>query len=405
MDPSSGFRRFPWLALAAAIALLLALPSGCGDDTAQCVSSRCPAGNECIDDASGKGPACHQVCTASSECPFNSFCNDGQPKSWCVAVDLPGARSSPPDNGEPPACPRAVRRTTPIAMGPMVSVLRHLPDGRELVLHDLRLHRRHRLPRRLVVRTVNESPNIDEQRHVVRADTRRVPAAHVLRSVQARPRLPRRGRRHAAALRAGHPGRRLLHERVRDRRQLSSRRDLQELAEPLHAGARGELQERRRLPARGRRVVAHCDGSHCTPECAADSDCAGGATCQYRGVVHPPCRCVPRKRRILLPVPVRRGLHEWLLHQRGALLDGALLQREVDARSMRHDDPEPHGLPGAPGERRLVRQRVRDHAGQPVRGFRRVRRVGGSSAGPPGLLDREPLMWARGGRGYAVPAP
>jgi hypothetical protein len=50
-----------------------------------CVSSRCPPGNECIDDGSGKGAACRQACTSSSQCPFNSFCNDGQPKSWCTA--------------------------------------------------------------------------------------------------------------------------------------------------------------------------------------------------------------------------------------------------------------------------------------------------------------------------------
>jgi hypothetical protein len=84
MDPAFRFRRFPWSALAAGLAFIFAQPVGCGDDAAQCVSSRCPKGNECVDDGSGKGAVCHQTCTASSQCPFNSYCNDGQPKSWCV---------------------------------------------------------------------------------------------------------------------------------------------------------------------------------------------------------------------------------------------------------------------------------------------------------------------------------
>ncbi len=83
-------RRLRWVALVAALAAVLGPPAGCSSsDGAACVSSRCPAGNECIDDGSGKGAACHQVCTGASECPFNSYCNDGQPKSWCVASTLP----------------------------------------------------------------------------------------------------------------------------------------------------------------------------------------------------------------------------------------------------------------------------------------------------------------------------
>jgi hypothetical protein len=92
MDPAFIFRRFQGSAVAAALALLLLPPVGCsssGEGPPACVSSRCPAGNECIDDGSGKGLSCHQVCTNSSECPFNTFCNDGQPKSWCVASTYP----------------------------------------------------------------------------------------------------------------------------------------------------------------------------------------------------------------------------------------------------------------------------------------------------------------------------
>ncbi len=82
---------FPWWPLAAALALLLTPPLGCSSSSgnAGCVSSQCASGNECIDDGSGKGAACHKICAAASECPFNYYCNDGQPKSWCVPSTLP----------------------------------------------------------------------------------------------------------------------------------------------------------------------------------------------------------------------------------------------------------------------------------------------------------------------------
>jgi len=88
MDPASLAQWFRRAAVAVALALPLAPPVGCsssGQSAPSCVSSKCPAGNECIDDGSGQGAACRQVCTNSSECPFNSYCNDGQPQSWCAA--------------------------------------------------------------------------------------------------------------------------------------------------------------------------------------------------------------------------------------------------------------------------------------------------------------------------------
>src|SRR5262249_35794227 len=48
MDPPLRSRRFPWSALAAALAFVLVQPLGCGDDATQCVSSQCPKGSECI---------------------------------------------------------------------------------------------------------------------------------------------------------------------------------------------------------------------------------------------------------------------------------------------------------------------------------------------------------------------
>jgi hypothetical protein len=77
---------------------VLTLSGGCSSSKAgpACDSSKCAAGNQCIDDGSTKadgtpvGPACHLVCTQQSQCPSGYFCNDGmvtnsQPANWCVA--------------------------------------------------------------------------------------------------------------------------------------------------------------------------------------------------------------------------------------------------------------------------------------------------------------------------------
>jgi hypothetical protein len=76
----------PAFLLAVAVILALAAPSGCssGSASAGCDAARCASGNECIDDGSGSGPACHKVCTSSADCPFNWSCNDNPSKSWCV---------------------------------------------------------------------------------------------------------------------------------------------------------------------------------------------------------------------------------------------------------------------------------------------------------------------------------
>jgi hypothetical protein len=58
-----------------------------------CVSSKCSAGNQCIDDGSGSGETCHKVCTQQSQCPSGWFCNDGvaagKPANWCVQTTAP----------------------------------------------------------------------------------------------------------------------------------------------------------------------------------------------------------------------------------------------------------------------------------------------------------------------------
>jgi hypothetical protein len=73
-------------AVAFAMVMALTWPLGCSSSSGSqgCDSSRCATGNECIDDGSGSGPACHKVCTSSADCPFNWSCNDNPSKSWCV---------------------------------------------------------------------------------------------------------------------------------------------------------------------------------------------------------------------------------------------------------------------------------------------------------------------------------
>jgi hypothetical protein len=76
------------LAIAAMPLVGVIFPAGCSSSSsppaAKCNPSQCGAGTACIDDGSDAGPRCLEACTQQSECPFNWYCNDGQPKSWCV---------------------------------------------------------------------------------------------------------------------------------------------------------------------------------------------------------------------------------------------------------------------------------------------------------------------------------
>jgi hypothetical protein len=75
----------------------LAGAGGCSNSS-ECESSRCAAGNACIDDGTGSGTTCHLLCTAQSDCPYGYYCNDGQlgsqGKNWCA-----------PNTNYPPANP------------------------------------------------------------------------------------------------------------------------------------------------------------------------------------------------------------------------------------------------------------------------------------------------------------
>src|SRR5579862_5192927 len=93
----------PAFFLAVAVALALAAPSGCSSSSASsgCDAARCAAGNECIDDGTGSGPACHKVCTSSADCPFNWSCNSAPSTSWCVMSTFPVAEKASGQWGDP----------------------------------------------------------------------------------------------------------------------------------------------------------------------------------------------------------------------------------------------------------------------------------------------------------------
>ena len=76
------FRAFTRAACALLFASTVAViaVSGCSSSSSpaaaapKCDPAKCLAGNQCIDDGSGNGPACHLVCTSQASCPANYHC-------------------------------------------------------------------------------------------------------------------------------------------------------------------------------------------------------------------------------------------------------------------------------------------------------------------------------------------
>jgi hypothetical protein len=80
------------LALVASLVFGAAMSACSSSSAASCTSAGCPKGDACIDD--GDGPRCLRVCTSQSQCTGGTFCNDGQPQSWCVASTLEVTRGT-----------------------------------------------------------------------------------------------------------------------------------------------------------------------------------------------------------------------------------------------------------------------------------------------------------------------
>src|SRR5579864_9099275 len=78
--------------------------AGCSSSAATCDSSRCLAGNQCIDDGSGT-LQCLLVCTSQNDCPANYHCTSdasgkldfcaADPKAYASGAGTWGASCSP----------------------------------------------------------------------------------------------------------------------------------------------------------------------------------------------------------------------------------------------------------------------------------------------------------------------
>jgi hypothetical protein len=100
MEQGHAWAFIRWCSVRAALgrgSLLLAglvSPSGCSPSSPtsappRCDPSHCAPGSDCIDDGSDAGPSCRKVCTQQADCPFSWYCNDAQPKSGCVPSTIP----------------------------------------------------------------------------------------------------------------------------------------------------------------------------------------------------------------------------------------------------------------------------------------------------------------------------
>jgi hypothetical protein len=111
-----GFSAFSGLVCAALGVVILSCSSGSGGSGAKPPPScpTCAPDNACIDDGSGAGPLCHEVCTGQT-CPVGWYCNTGEvgdpaaslsdagPVNWCVQVQSgdAGPLALSPDAGYP----------------------------------------------------------------------------------------------------------------------------------------------------------------------------------------------------------------------------------------------------------------------------------------------------------------
>jgi hypothetical protein len=79
------------------IAILLFAAIACSSSThsnpVKCNPASCAAGSACVG-GSDAGATCQKLCTRQNDCPFNWYCNDGQPKSWCALSTINFSKQS-----------------------------------------------------------------------------------------------------------------------------------------------------------------------------------------------------------------------------------------------------------------------------------------------------------------------
>src|SRR4029077_13336547 len=91
-------------------AILLLAAIACSSSThsnpVKCNPASCAAGSACVGGSgasaagmacvggSDAGATCQKLCTRQDDCPFNWYCNDGQPKSWCAPSTINFSKQS-----------------------------------------------------------------------------------------------------------------------------------------------------------------------------------------------------------------------------------------------------------------------------------------------------------------------
>jgi hypothetical protein len=257
-----------------ALALLwgaLLAPAGCSSSpaAAACDSSKCAAGNACIDDGSGAGATCHKTCTTQAGCPAGYACHQavsqGTLASWCVADWHVTCR---PQDGEQdnPACDTAkgfgCYGTSPTDASSFCTRFQCATDADCLA--------------GWWCATVNEAPNVTtatatlgQVRSVCLPRTYCSPCAS---DADCNP-TPDGTPQQCVGDAQGNPFCATVCEK-----NVDCPFDATCLVQAtICAPAQGQAcrVDADCPPAGG--VYQHCDGGHCTPECAGDGDCASGS--------------------------------------------------------------------------------------------------------------------------------
>ena len=270
--------RQPRLWICPVIALVGAIlaPLGCSSSS----PCNCAAGNQCIDDGSGSGLTCHKVCDTQAQCPSGWYCHEGQvggqPKSWCIPS---WHTSCSPRDGEAdnPACDKAhgfaCYAQSPTDANAFCTVIGCKKDGD--------------CPGGWWCATVNQAPNaltakasLGSTRTVCLPRAYCAPCQSDGDCVAAPDSTPQRCVQNDQGDHFCTP------ECSGDDTCPLDATCLVQLTICSPATGSACKSDGDCPPAKG--TYQHCDGGHCTPECAAATDCDPGQRCTKRGL------CAPR---------------------------------------------------------------------------------------------------------------